>query len=70
MPHKNSLIALDEEALPVISNRKKAIADVVVRVLSLYYKKKKIATKVSHIISLISVHSLLSILSGAIQAVC
>lgn len=47
MPCKNSLIALDEEALPVISNRKKAIADVVVKVLSSYYKKKKIATKVS-----------------------
>jgi hypothetical protein len=45
VPYKNSLTALDEEALPEISNRKKLIADVVVKVLSRYYKKKKVATK-------------------------
>ena len=47
VPCKNGLIALDEEALPVISSRKKAIADVVVKVLSAYYKKRRIASKVS-----------------------
>ena len=48
MPCKNGLIALDEEALPVISSRKKAVADVVVKVLSTYYKKRRIASKVSN----------------------
>lgn len=50
---KNSLVALDEEALPVISKRKKVIADVVVKILSAYYKRKKIATKVSHFVIII-----------------
>ena len=53
MPWKNGLIALEEEALPVISSRKKAIADVVVKLLSLYYKKRKIASKVSSSFTLI-----------------
>ena len=48
MPCKNGLIALEEEALPVISSRKKAIADVVVKVLSTYYKKRRISSKVIH----------------------
>jgi ATP-dependent DNA helicase Q5 len=45
VPCKNGLIALEEEALPVISSRKKAIADVVVKVLSTYYKKRRISSK-------------------------
>ena len=68
---KNSLVALDEEALPVISKRKKAIADIVVKILSSYYKRKRIATKV-RLLLLIKQSLPLYVcqLQGTLQAVC